>query len=213
MKPSCIIIASGNPGKCREISQVLNELDIKSTSLADYDDIPEPDENGASFAENAREKALYYAKSTGQWCLADDSGLVVDALDGAPGVRSARYAAERCPPDATRDIIDAANNAKLFEELANVPDNKRSARFVCHLTLADDKDQIAVEAHGTIEGQIAHDRKGDNGFGYDPLFYVPEFGCTTAQLSPLEKNRVSHRGNALRQFAIRLEEYFRKMES
>ena len=213
MKPSSIIIASGNPGKCREISQVLAELDIKTTSLAEYKEIPEPEETGETFAENARTKALYYAGVTNQWCLADDSGLVVDALDGAPGVRSARYAVERCPNNATRDAMDAANNSKLLEELSNIPDNKRSGRFVCHLALADNKNQIVVEAHGTIEGQIIRDQRGENGFGYDPMFYVPEFGCTTAELSPLQKNRVSHRGNALREFAIRLEEYFRKTES
>jgi len=159
MKPRSIIIASGNPGKCREISQVLSELGIKTTSIAEHEGISEPEETGETFAENARQKALYYAGVTGQWCLADDSGLAVDALDGAPGVHSARYAAERCPQNATRDITDASNNAKLFEELLSVPDNKRSARFVCHLALANDKDQIVVEARGTIEGQIAQDRK------------------------------------------------------
>lgn len=207
MKPQCIIIASGNPGKCREISQVLAELGIRTTPLAEYAEIPEPEETGETFAENARQKALYYAGITGNWCIADDSGLVVDALGGAPGVHSARYAAERCPENAPREVSDAANNAKLLEALANVPDNKRSARFICHLALADDKNQIIIEAQGTIEGRITRDQKGGNGFGYDPMFYVPEFGCTTAELSPLQKNSVSHRGNALREFTIRLEEY------
>jgi non-canonical purine NTP pyrophosphatase (RdgB/HAM1 family) len=212
MTPCSIVIASGNPGKCREISQVLAGLDIKTTSLVEYEGIPEPEETGETFAENAREKALYYAGMTGHWCLADDSGLAVDALGGAPGVHSARYAAERCDKNATRDITDAANNAKLFEELSDIPDNKRSARFICHLALANNKNQIIVEAHGTIEGQITHNRRGENGFGYDPIFYVPEFGCTTAELSPLQKNSVSHRGNALREFSIRLEEYLGKTE-
>ena len=213
MTPSSIVIASGNPGKYREISQVLDALGIKTTSLAEHEGIDEPEETGETFAENAKSKALYYADMTDQWCLADDSGLAVDALGGAPGIHSARYAAERCAKNATRDITDAANNAKLFEELSGVPNNKRSARFVCHLALANNKGQIVVEAHGTIEGQIMHNPRGENGFGYDPLFYIPEFGCTAAELSPLQKNRVSHRGNALRVFAIRFGEYLHKIES
>ncbi len=213
MTPRSIVIASGNQGKCREISQALTKLNIKTTTLAEYEGISEPQETGETFAENAREKALYYAGVTHQWCLGDDSGLVVDALGGTPGVHSARYAAERCGKNATRNVIDAANNAKLCEELSGVPDNKRSARFVCHLALADNKNHIVLEAHGTIEGQITLNQRGENGFGYDPMFYVPEFGCTIAELSPLQKNSISHRGNALREFAIRLEEYLHKIES
>ncbi len=196
-----LIISSYNPGKIREIRQVLGELPVRIAGLDEFPGIPEPEEHGATFAENARDKALYYAAATGRWCLADDSGLVVDALGGEPGVRSARYAADRCGSDKTdRDGIDRANNAKLLEKLQNIPDEKRTARFVCHLALAE-PGRIIVETFDTIEGVIARRPSGENGFGYDPLFFVPEFGCTTAQLPPEKKNEISHRGKAVRHFA------------
>jgi XTP/dITP diphosphohydrolase len=201
-----IVLATRNPGKLREIQRVLADLDVRVTGLDDGGEIPEPAETGVTFAENARDKALYYARATGRWCLADDSGLVVDALSGAPGVYSARWAAEDCPPDAGRDVLDQANNAKLLRELAGVPDEKRTARFVCRLALAVGQ-TVVIEADGVVEGRIAHEPAGRNGFGYDPLFFVPELGCTTAQLSPERKNRISHRGRAVRQFATRLKAY------
>jgi XTP/dITP diphosphohydrolase len=201
-----IIIASGNPGKVREIASVLRTLDIDAVGLRDLEtDIPEPEETGHSFAENARDKARYYARQTGEWCLADDSGLVVDALDGRPGVHSARYAADRCSPDAPRDAIDQANNDKLLQELADVPNAQRTARFVCHLALASGE-EILLDAEGTLEGRIAHGPRGANGFGYDPLFVLHDRGCTTAELPPQEKNAISHRGQAVRLFAARLPE-------
>jgi len=195
-----IVLATRNPGKLREIRQVLSPLSVEAMSLEDFGEIPEPAETGKTFAANARAKALYYARATGRWALADDSGLEVDALNGAPGVRSARYAADACPPGADRAAIDQANNRRLLAELQNVPDEKRTARFVCHLALADDQ-RILLEARGIIEGRIGHAPQGHNGFGYDPLFFVPALGCTTAQLLPEEKNRISHRGQAVRQFA------------
>ncbi len=170
--------------------------------MSEFGDIDEPPEIGATFAENARTKALAYARATGQWCLADDSGLVVDALGGAPGVHSARYAADDCPAAAN---LDAANNAKLLAALEGAEDEQRGARFVCHLVLAD-PDRVLIETFDTIEGRIAHEPRGENGFGYDPLFFVPELGCTTAQLPLEEKNAISHRGKALRQFARLLDE-------
>lgn len=201
-----LIIASGNPGKVREIAAVLSNLDVDAVGLRDLDaSLPEPEETGDTFAENARDKARYYARQTGAWCLADDSGLVVDAIDGRPGVHSARYAADRCGPDTPRDAIDQANNAKLLDELADVPDAQRTARFVCHLALASD-DEILLEAEGTLEGRIGHGPRGANGFGYDPLFVLPDRGCTTAELPPEEKNAISHRGQAVRRFAARLAE-------
>lgn len=140
------------------------------------------------------------------WALADDSGLAVDALGGEPGVLSARYAADECPADAGREAIDQANNGKLLRRLRDVPNEKRTARFICHLALADEKG-ILLEACGEVEGRIAHAPAGENGFGYDPLFFVPELGCTTAELSPKEKNRISHRGKAAREFATKLAQY------
>jgi len=200
-----IVLATRNSGKIREIRAVLEPLGVGVLSLTDLGDIPEPPETGETFAENAHSKALYYARATGRWCLADDSGLVVDALGGAPGVQSARYAADNCPPNAGRDTIDAANNAKLLAAMEGVPDSRRTARFVCHLALAD-AERIIIEASGTIEGRIGWEGRGENGFGYDPLFYVPNLGCTTAQLPPDEKNAVSHRGKAVRRIAELLKE-------
>ncbi len=202
-----IVLATRNPGKLREIQRVLADLDVHVTGLDDIDaNIPEPEETGHTFAENAGQKALYYAQATGRWCLADDSGLVVDALDGAPGVYSARYAAEDCSPQAQRDELDAANNAKLLRELSGVPDEQRTARFVCYLALAVEGG-VMIEADGVVEGRIGYAPAGENGFGYDPLFFVPELGCTTAQLSAEQKNRISHRGLAVRRFAEKLKAY------
>lgn len=202
-----LVLATRNPGKLREIQNVLADLEIRVTGLNDLaEKISEPEETGCSFAENARQKALYYARATGQWCLADDSGLVVDALGGAPGIYSARYAASECPAGVSRDILDQANNRKLLRELKDVPDERRTARFVCCLALADGE-KILLESDGIVEGRIAHAPAGENGFGYDPLFFVPELGCTTAQLSPEQKNLISHRGRAVRQFAERLRRF------
>ena len=162
--------------------------------------IDEPAETGATFAENARQKALYYARATGLWCLADDSGLVADALDGEPGVHSARYAAERFGPDADRRQRDAANTAKLLEALENVPDDRRTARFICHLALAE-PGRMLLETTASVEGVITAAPKGENGFGYDPVFLVPRFGRTIAEMPADLKNSLSHRGQAARQLA------------
>ena len=207
MKPQrTIVVATRNPGKIREISAVLTQANVQLVGLDQFGSIEEPAETGETFAENARDKALYYAHATGQWALADDSGLAVDAIDGAPGVHSARYAADQCQPGADREIIDPANNAKLLAALADVPDELRTARFVCHLALAD-PNRVLIESFDTIEGRIGREENGDNGFGYDPLFFVDQFGCTTAELSASKKNQISHRGKALRKFAELLDEY------
>jgi XTP/dITP diphosphohydrolase len=203
MIQGAVVVATRNPGKLREIRQALAPLGVQVEGLETVTDVPEPAEDGQTFAENARAKALYYARATGRWCLADDSGLMVDVLGGAPGVRSARYAGARCPPDADRATIDAANNARLLEELQHVPDEACTARFVCHLALADPQ-RVLVEASGAVEGRIARTPRGANGFGYDPLFYVSQMGCTTAEMSADAKNRISHRGQAVRRFAVLL---------
>ncbi|MBI5725495.1 MAG: RdgB/HAM1 family non-canonical purine NTP pyrophosphatase [Planctomycetes bacterium] len=200
MPARSIILASRNPGKLAELKQVLGPMGFSIMGLDGLGHIPEPEENGLTFAENARLKALYYAEATGQWCLADDSGLAVDALGGAPGVRSARYAADRCPSGATRKDIDSANRQKLLETLRDVGDEKLTARFVCHLALAD-AGKIIIEACDTVEGVICRREKGNNGFGYDPVFFLPQRGLTMAQLPPEQKNLISHRGKALRKLA------------
>jgi len=178
---------------------------VRVAGLDETAAVADPVEDGATFAENARGKALHYARACGGWCLADDSGLEVDALAGRPGVRSARYAAESFPPQADRPARDAANNRKLLAALADVPDERRTARFVCHLVLAD-PDGVLIEACDAVEGLIAREPRGSNGFGYDPLFNIPELGCTAAELPAREKNRISHRGKALRRFAGALRE-------
>lgn len=183
-----ILIATHNRGKLREIQAVVGELPVAWGTLDDYPDLPEAVEDARTFAENARLKAVYYSRCTGLWTLADDSGLEVDALNGAPGVHSARYAG--LPTDA------AANNAKLVAALRGVEPDHRTARFRCSIALADG-DTILAVADGTIEGLIIDEPRGDNGFGYDPHFWVPSCAMTTAQMPPARKNKVSHRGRAL----------------
>jgi XTP/dITP diphosphohydrolase len=200
-----LILATRNPGKVREIRCALGSLPLETLDLSAYPQVEEPEETGATFADNARHKALYYAKATGLWCLADDSGLEVDAICGQPGVYSARFAADQCPQGATRAVIDAANNRKLLAMLKDVPDERRTARFVCHLAMADPQ-RILLEASDKVEGRIGHEEQGHNGFGYDPLFYMPELNCTTAQLTQDQKNQISHRGKAVRRFVELLRE-------
>ncbi len=200
-----LVVATGNPGKVREIGATLTGLAIEVLSLADLAPMAEPVEDGATFPANAGLKARYYARQTGLWCLADDSGLVVDALGGRPGIHSARYAADECNGQADRATIDQANNAKLLRELTHTPDEYRTARFVCCLAMAD-ANGVLLESSGVIEGVIARQEAGEGGFGYDPLFYVPMLGCTTAELTPERKNEVSHRGQAVRIFRRLLED-------
>lgn len=167
-------------------------------TLADFPGVGEVEEDGATFAENARKKATEYARATGLWTLADDSGLVVDALGGAPGVQSARFSGE-APPGTSRKEIDRRNIAKLLELLRGVPQERRTARFVCHLCLAS-PEKVLAETKGTVEGIIVDEPAGENGFGYDPVFFVAALGRTVAQLPDDEKNAISHRGNAIRRF-------------
>lgn len=204
-----ILIATKNPGKAREIEAVLCEdgatthLDeVRWVTLRDLEtSIEEPHEDQDSFEGNSRLKAVYYSKASGLVTLADDSGLEVDFLDGAPGVYSARYAdVEGDPPRAERDL---ANNRKLIAALAGVPDSARSARFRCVLTLADG-DEVLAQASGAIEGRIIDVPRGDGGFGYDPHFLVPDLGRTTSELAAEHKNRISHRGVALRELREKL---------
>jgi len=188
-----ILVASTNPGKIAELRAMLRG-GIEWLILSELDDIVEIEEDGLTFAENARKKALGYAKAAGLWTIADDSGLVVDALDGAPGVKSARFSGAK---SNDRTLLDHKNMAKVLKLLQGVPTGKRTARFVCALCLAS-PEGILIETEGTLQGLINDEPIGKNGFGYDPIFFVPHLNKTVAQLTREEKNAISHRGNAIR---------------
>lgn len=201
-----VIVATKNEGKAREFAHALAPLGLAVRTLAGCDRVPEIVEDGATFAENARKKARVAGEALGAPVLADDSGLETEALGGAPGVFSARYAGEGAG--------DAANNAKLLRELAargadapqpdGLPADVRAlsrARFVCALALYDPESGEFAEALGTVDGWIIDSPRGSNGFGYDPLFWVPEFGRTMAELTTDEKQSISHRGRALAKLA------------
>jgi XTP/dITP diphosphohydrolase len=191
-----LVIATRNPGKIRELEVLLPDSGVRLLSLADFPLLPEIPEEGATFAENAATKAMAVARLTGHPALADDSGLMVDALGGAPGVFSARYAQDRTSP---RPPTDADNWGKLLDELKDVPWGERGARFVCELALAWPDGRL-LRARGECAGIIAFEPRGETGFGYDPVFWVPAYSATMAQLGPEIKNRISHRAQALAAF-------------
>ncbi|MFH1719676.1 MAG: RdgB/HAM1 family non-canonical purine NTP pyrophosphatase [Planctomycetota bacterium] len=197
-----ILVATTNPGKIAEIRAMLGG-DVRWLSLADVGEIGEIEEDGSTFAENARKKALGYARAAGIWTIADDSGLVVDALGGAPGIKSARFSGEKTK-DEDRTLIDHRNIAKVLELLKDVPKDRRTARFVCCLCLAS-PEKALIETEGTLEGLITEREIGENGFGYDPVFLVPHLHRAVAQLTGDEKNAISHRGSALRKLKPLLE--------
>ena len=194
-----IVVATGNPHKVEEIRQILAELGVRVLSLADLksNDLPEPEEDGSTFEENARIKATQYARAVHRMVIADDSGLSVDALGGAPGVFSARWSGL----GVTREERDHANNAKLLAELDGIPTVSRTARFVCAMCLTAEDGAILAETRGEFLGSIGTSARGRNGFGYDPLFIVDTSGRTSAELSSEQKNRRSHRGMATREMA------------
>jgi len=197
-----IVIATRNGGKLREIRAALPASAAMLVGLDEADPhsrIAAPPEDEPTFAANARAKAAYYARATGLWALADDSGLEVDALNGAPGTRSARYAADAGDAGAA-GRRDAANNARLLQALAGVPEAERTARFICCLALSDGH-RTLLEARGVLEGRIGLSARGENGFGYDPLFVLPGRRCAVAELTADQKNAISHRGQAVRAFA------------
>jgi XTP/dITP diphosphohydrolase len=196
-----LLIATTNPNKVREIAQVLTPLGYAVRGLHELGRaLPEPVEDAPTFEGNARIKAQAYAAALGMSVLAEDSGLEVTALGGAPGVHSARYA-EPFAEGTPREVRDQANNAKLLAELGRKGDVDRSARFVCAMCLVDASGRVLFETRGTYEGVIIDAPRGENGFGYDPLLLVPALGKTSAELSPDEKNRLSHRGAATRALA------------
>lgn len=183
-----LVIATQNRGKLEEFKELMKELPVEIKSLADYPAGDVPLENGRTFAANARIKALFYAKQTGAPCLADDSGLEVQALEGAPGVRSARYAGEEATGTENNQLL--LNNMKFQV--------KRSCRFRCALCVALPNGKILYETDGICEGMLLHEPLGENGFGYDPLFWSTELHKGMGEASPEEKNRISHRGKAVR---------------
>lgn len=184
-----IIFATSNSGKMREIREIMQDLGVEILSMKEAGIEADIVEDGKTFEENALIKARTIRDLTGCPVLADDSGLEVDALDKAPGIYSARYMGE----DTSYDL----KNASIIERLSGLEGEQRSARFVCVIAAAF-PDGTEETRRGTIEGRIAHESAGENGFGYDPIFYVPEYECTTGQLSAEQKNAVSHRGKALR---------------
>ena len=191
-----IIFATGNAGKMREIREIMADMDMEICSMKEAGISLDIEENGTTFEENAQIKAKAVAACTKDIVLADDSGLEVDYLNKEPGVYSARYLGE----DTSYDI----KNQALLDRLDGVPDEKRTARFVCAIAavLPDGSHEVV---RGTMEGIIGHEIAGENGFGYDPIFYLPECGCTSAELAPEEKNRRSHRGEGLRKMREILE--------
>jgi XTP/dITP diphosphohydrolase len=184
-----LVLASRNRKKQREMADLLAPLNITVASVADFPEAPEVEETGATFAENAALKARTVAAALGRWTLADDSGLAVDVLDGAPGVFSARYAG----PDAT----DRDNNEKLLAELRDTPDDKRGAQFICNLAVADPAGNIRLAVEGRCRGRLLREPRGESGFGYDPLFWIPEYRKTFAQLALATKSVLSHRARAI----------------
>lgn len=186
-----LLIATTNNGKLREIVQILHGLPIALKTLADFPGAPLADESGSSFAENARQKAMHYAALTGMVTMAEDSGFVVEALDGEPGIYSARYLRE----DATYD----ERFAEIYRRVRDSSSTDRSARFVCALAVVQNGG-ILFETAATVEGVLAEAPAGANGFGYDPIFWYPPYGRTFGEVSDAEKTAVSHRGQAMRAF-------------
>jgi len=183
-----LLIATTNPGKLREIRGILAGVPVELVSLEMFAGIEEPEETGATFAENARLKALYYAAKTGLAAVADDSGVEIDALGKAPGVHSARWHGDHYP----------TKFAVIYRELAAQGLATSAARFVAHIALAD-HGRILFEGTGSVEGEIAPEPRGTHGFGYDPIFFYPPYGCTLAEVEGAKKAAVSHRGKAFRQ--------------
>ena len=186
MKLETLIVATGNKHKLQEIQAIFKDVRVISAREAGY--LGDPEETGATFEENAIIKATAISKLSGCLVLADDSGLEVDYMDKMPGIYSARWMGE--------DTSYRIKNKAIIDKLEGVPDEKRTARFVCAIAAAFPDGRV-VTKRGTIEGIIGYEERGENGFGYDPIFFLPEYGKTTAELSPEEKNQISHRGRAL----------------
>ncbi|MBI2808648.1 MAG: RdgB/HAM1 family non-canonical purine NTP pyrophosphatase [Planctomycetes bacterium] len=189
--PPILVLGTRNAKKRQEIEEILGDLDIRLQDLSAYSDAPEVVEDGTTFEANARKKAIETAQAIGQWTLGEDSGLVVPALGGRPGVLSARYAGKQGD--------DAANNLKLLAELAPLPIEKRTAYYVCTAALSDPRGMVHAVVEGRCHGRIIAERRGEGGFGYDPYFLIEEYHQTFGELSSRVKHALSHRGRALLQ--------------
>ena len=193
-----VLIATSNPGKLRDFAGAAAGHGVEVAAIPDFSSLPAVVEDGVTFEDNARKKAEQYSRSVpGEIVIADDSGLEIDVLQGAPGVHSARYAADE-PHKAEANTDDELNNARVLRELRDIPPAKRTGRFVCVLVAARDGETLAT-FRGEAEGIILDEPRGSNGFGYDPLFYFPRIAKTFAELSAEEKSRFSHRGAAFQQ--------------
>ena len=191
-----LVIASRNVKKTGEIAALLSPWNVEVVSVAEFPGVPDVVEDGDTFGENAAKKASQTAQQIGQWTLGEDSGLMVDALDGAPGIYSARYSGA--------DATDQRNNHKLLAELQNVADEKRTARYICHVAIADPTGEIRLTVEASCRGRIVHAPRGENGFGYDPLFLVPELHRTFGELPAVVKRHLSHRARAFERLVPRL---------
>jgi len=187
-----IVLASRNRKKTKEISEILAAVGFSVIPVTDFPDVPDVDEDGLSFAENAAKKASQVARQLNQWVIGEDSGLMVDALNGAPGIYSARYSGA--------GATDEKNNAKLLMELTGIPDDKRGAGYICSVALSNPDGEIRIACEGTCRGRILHEANGAGGFGYDPYFLIPEYHLTFGQLSSVVKHRLSHRARAFAKF-------------
>lgn len=199
--PIRLLVATSNPGKLREFREMLGDDRFAWCDLSSFPSTPPVEETGRTFRANACLKASGYASRCAVWTLADDSGLEVDALKGSPGVLSARWAEAN---GAGRG--DADNNALLLQQLRDVRNERRTARFVCVLALARPDGRMIFTVRDTVEGRVIHQPRGSSGFGYDPLFFVDLLGKTTAELDPEQKHRISHRGKALRRLRAMLDD-------
>ena len=192
-----LVLGSRNRKKSREVAEILTPHGIELVSIADFPQVGEVVENGATFAENAAKKASQPALQIGRWVIGEDSGLVVDALAGRPGVYSARFSGLQ---STDREVTDESNNRKLMEELAGIPPERRTAAYVCSIALADPTGAIRLTAEGRCRGLIISEPRGENGFGYDPYFLVREYHRTFGELSARVKHQISHRARALAAF-------------
>lgn len=196
-----VIFATGNENKLKEIRMIMADMDVEIVSMKEAGCFVDVEETGTSFEENSILKAKAIAQKSGEITLADDSGLEIDYLNKEPGIYSARYMGE--------DTSYTIKNANLLERMDGVPDEKRTARFVCAVAMVR-PDGTSEVVRATMEGRVAYEPAGENGFGYDPIFYLPEYGCTSSELSPEDKNAISHRGKALRMIREVLEEELKK---
>ena len=192
MSSRTIVLASRNRKKTKEVSEILAAVDFSIIPVTNFPDVPDVEEDGRTFAENAAKKASQVARQLNQWVIGEDSGLMVDALNGAPGIYSARYSGA--------GATDERNNAKLMADLADVPEDKRGAGYICSVALSNPAGEIRIACEGTCRGRILREANGEGGFGYDPYFLIPEYHLTFGQLSSVVKHRLSHRARAFAKF-------------